>query len=219
VSRPRRPNGPVSPRELLRLALLATVAAVLGLLMHEAATSGLRAERDALRVELEAAGAHAERLGLELARAQSERQRAERLATILQAPGVVEIELEARDGRGRARLFFDRAGGRGLLQAQGLPPLAEGRVYALWLERAGGGPVAAGSFETNAEEEGALLFELAGETAAHTQPPADAGRSTIVAARVTVERAPPGQAPSGPVALAGSFGSDAAAAGGPPGGP
>jgi hypothetical protein len=111
---------------------------------------------------------------------------------LLSAPGARFAELSGKKPapQARAMLAYDRATGRAVIMATGLPPAPAGHAYQLWLI-ADKKPMPGGTFRTDAEGRGHMTDRL----------PAGVGAPTFA---VTLEREGGVPAPEGDVYLIGS---------------
>jgi hypothetical protein len=111
---------------------------------------------------------------------------------LLSAPGARFAELAGKKPapQAHAMLAYDRATGRAVIMATGLPPAPAGHAYQLWLI-ADKKPLPGGTFKTDAEGRARMSDRL----------PADIGQPTFA---VTLEREGGVPAPEGDVYLLGS---------------
>jgi hypothetical protein len=111
---------------------------------------------------------------------------------LLSAPGARFAELAGKQPapQAHAMLAYDRATGRAVIMATGLPPAPAGHTYQLWLI-ADKKPMPGGTFKTDAEGRGHMSDRL----------PAGVGTPTFA---VTLEREGGVPAPEGDVYLLGS---------------
>ena len=111
---------------------------------------------------------------------------------LLSAPGARFAELAGKTPapRARAMLAYDRATGRAVIMATGLPPAPAGHAYQLWLI-ADKKPMPGGTFKTDAEGRARMSDRL----------PANVGQPTFA---VTLEREGGVPAPEGEIYLVGS---------------
>jgi hypothetical protein len=111
---------------------------------------------------------------------------------LLSAPGARFAELAGKKPapQAHAMLAYDRATGRAVIMATGLPPAPAGHAYQLWLI-ADKKPMPGGTFKTDAEGRARMSDRL----------PADIGQPTFA---VTLEREGGVPAPEGDVYLLGS---------------
>lgn len=114
------------------------------------------------------------------------------VSELLSAPGARFAELSGKKPapQAHAMLAYDRATGRAVIMATGLPPAPAGRAYQLWLI-ADKKPMPGGTFRTDAEGRARMTDRL----------PADIGNPTFA---VTLEREGGVPAPEGDVYLLGS---------------
>jgi Anti-sigma-K factor rskA len=111
---------------------------------------------------------------------------------LLSAPGARFAELSGKEPapRAHAMLAYDRATGRAVIMATGLPPAPAGHAYQLWLI-ADKKPMPGGTFKSDAEGRARMSDRL----------PADIGQPTFA---VTLEREGGVPAPEGEIYLIGS---------------
>jgi anti-sigma-K factor RskA len=137
----------------------------------------LRARAEAAAAERADAALQAERLSHELATARA-------ALALTPSPEAVPLAGLPAAPEARGRVFVDRAGGRALFVARGLPALPEGRTYQLW-RIVGGEPRPAGLLDA---AEGTVVVEGVDATAGEVWA-------------VTEERAGGVDSPSGPMVL------------------
>jgi hypothetical protein len=115
------------------------------------------------------------------------------VSELLSAPGARFAELSGKKPapQAHAMLAYDRATGRAVIMATGLPPCPAGHSYQLWLIAADKNPMPGGTFKTDA----------AGRARMSDRLPADVGQPTFA---VTLEREGGVPAPEGEVFLSGS---------------
>jgi hypothetical protein len=206
------PRRPARERRWLVPALAASLAGLLAaagaaLLSERSRVAPLRAERGALVAERDSLASELgalrdERGELEATLEEQDAELGELESSVtalgeqvrmLRAPGVEWVELAGADPQSRAaaRVAWEWEDYECYLHATGLPALAEGESYALWLYPSDADPVHAGTFEVDFEGSGSLFSKL----------PKRMGHE-ILRTIVTREPAPVGDAPAGPVVLA-----------------
>ncbi len=158
---------PTSRAPVLRAAALAAgVAAALvgagGWLLHHRDLAQLEQTRRTLEqrriaIEQEVSGLTSQRdeidARLALARREVDLLRAENLV-------IVPLEAVSASSDARARIFWHPPTLRCYILARGLPPLGDGRRYALWVFTASGNTILVGSFSADASGRGDLYAEL-----------------------------------------------------------
>jgi hypothetical protein len=128
----------------------------------------------------------------EIAALESELDRAREALSVLGAKRVERLDLvSAPHPEVAARVYWDWDEYSCWFVAEGLPALAAGRRYALWLFTDAGEVIRAGDFDAGGSE-GASFFAML---------PKDLGK--VVRAVVTEEPDPPGDAPTGEAVLEG----------------
>src|SRR5262245_15350145 len=174
------------------LAAAAAVALALGMLL-------LRGQRDEARL---AAAALSERsasliersarLERELERARLDAAEGRSVRKLIGTPALRLVNLAGQKPApgARARALYDPATREAVLMVAGLARAPEGSVYEVWVIAAGA-PAPAGTFQVDAE--GTALLRLA--------PLEETARAKTFA--VSLEPAPGGAAPTGPIVLAG----------------
>lgn len=154
--------------------------------------AALREERTELGQELEEADAELGELEAELDALRTELGDARDQVTMLRKPELDVMSLAGTEAQpdARARMFWEWSDGYYCyLHVTGLAPVAEGAVYALWLQTASGERLLVGSFTPASDGTAVLWAKLPSET----------GRAE--GAAVTLESEDPGTAPAGPVQL------------------
>ena len=175
-------------------ALAASVLFAVGLFFVYGENQTLRRELSRLGAESNSTREELARQGEELARRQEEIAREREVSEVLAAPTAAMVALAGKESapRARASLIYDRATGRAILMASGLPPAPDGKEYQLWFIAGTRPPMPGRSFKTDGTGRALMRDEIPAE-----------GRDAKTFA-VTLEPAGGLPAPTGSIYLVGS---------------